>query len=677
MFKNKSIAFRLTALILTGAVLILAVLVYVNYLVSSRIVMDNVENNAWNMANSVAGKVETILVKIKTSTENMALFAESGKYSLKYIKDYNRKIVERNREVFGAAIAFEPYSADSTQKYFSSYYYKDMGNIREGSLNDASYDYLKWDWYQKPKELNRPVWSEPYFDEGGGNILMTTYSYPFYRYDNGQKKFWGVVTHDLSLRWIKKLFTSIKIYETGYAFLLTKKGGIIAHPDTSLTLNNTIFDLAKKLNDTALYRIGEMMTAGESGFIPYYSNVSKKKAFLFFKPLETTGWSFGMLFPKEEIMADVHWLSRLEIGLGIAGACLLAVLILVTAKSISGALRRATDAAEAIAAGNIQTAEILSDEFLANKQYSPSKKGLKNESIRLFAAFRKMAGNLNSLIGQVQSAGIEVSSSAAEISASARQLEAAAAEQAASTREVTATTNQIAASSKELANTIRKVDASVTEAADMAGTGSRGLENLSDVMLRLTSASESISSKLSIINENANKISSVITTINKISDQTNLLSLNAAIEAEKAGDYGKGFAVVAREISRLSDQTAVAAGHIEEMVKEMQSSVSYGVMEMDKFSFEVRSGSEETESINSQLGEIIDIVTRLKPEFEYVEHKTAAQSEGAGQINESMLQLSEAAEQTKESLTEFKNVTSQLNEAVLSLKEEIAKFNLR
>ena len=86
-----------------------------------------------------------------------------------------------------------------------------------------------------------------------------------------------------------------------------------------------------------------------------------------------------------------------------------------------------------------------------------------------------------------------------------------------------------------------------------------------------------------------------MTTITKVADQTNLLSLNAAIEAEKAGEHGRGFAVVATEIRRLADQTAIASYDIEQLVKEMQSAVSAGVMGMDKFSEEVRGASKKSD----------------------------------------------------------------------------------
>ena len=141
-----------------------------------------------------------------------------------------------------------------------------------------------------------------------------------------------------------------------------------------------------------------------------------------------------------------------------------------------------------------------------------------------------------------------------------------------------------------------------------------------------------------------------MTTITKVADQTNLLSLNAAIEAEKAGEYGRGFAVVATEIRRLADQTAVATYDIDQMVKEIQSAVAAGVMGMDKFSEEVRRGMQEVQQVGGQLSQIIQQVQALAPRVESVNEGMQAQTTGAEQITEALMQLSEAAQQTVESL---------------------------
>ena len=208
----------------------------------------------------------------------------------------------------------------------------------------------------------------------------------------------------------------------------------------------------------------------------------------------------------------------------------------------------------------------------------------------------------------------------------------------------------------------------------MTSTGKENLAGMDRTMRQLAESTGSIGAKLSVISERAANINLVVTAITKVADQTNLLSINAAIEAEKAGEYGLGFLVVAREIRRLADQTSVATLDIERMVKEMQYSVSAGVMEMDKFSEQVRQVVHEMQRTGGHLSHIIADVTGLDEHFEVVTEGMRVQSVGAEQIRVAMLRLSEGANQTSISVHEFNTATDSLRDAVGGLKEEVSRF---
>lgn len=295
---------------------------------------------------------------------------------------------------------------------------------------------------------------------------------------------------------------------------------------------------------------------------------------------------------------------------------------------------------------------------------------------RLLTAFGNMNQGLNTLLQQVQHSGIQITTSTTRIAASGKQLEATVTEQVASTNEVVATAKEIAATSGELVKTMEEVTATSQSTALAADSGQKNLSRMETTMRQLADATNSISSKLGAISEKANKINSIVSTITKVADQTNLLSLNAAIEAEKAGEYGLGFAVVAREIRRLADQTAVATLDIESMVREMQSAVSTGVMEMDKFTKEVGRSVEDVQTISWQLAEIIEQVQSLTPRFEVVNQGMDAQSQGALQISEAMVQISEASSQTADALREINGAIGQLNEAAQGLRQEMSCFKV-
>ncbi len=288
----------------------------------------------------------------------------------------------------------------------------------------------------------------------------------------------------------------------------------------------------------------------------------------------------------------------------------------------------------------------------------------------------RMAGDLIVLVAQVQKSGVQVNTSINEIAATAKEQQATASEIAATTTEIGATSREISATSKELVKTMGEVSTVAEQSATLAGSGQAGLSRMEETMRQIMSAAGAINAKLAVLNEKAGNINQVVTTITKVADQTNLLSLNAAIEAEKAGEYGRGFAVVATEIRRLADQTAVATYDIEQMVKEMLSAVSAGVMGMDKFSEEVRRGVDEVRQVGGQLAQIIQHVQTMTPRFESVNEGMQAQATGAQQISEALGQLSEAAQQTVESLRQSGLAIEQLNETARGLKAGVESIQL-
>jgi methyl-accepting chemotaxis protein WspA len=244
---------------------------------------------------------------------------------------------------------------------------------------------------------------------------------------------------------------------------------------------------------------------------------------------------------------------------------------------------------------------------------------------------------------------------------------------AATTSEIGATSQEISSTSKELVRTMSEVSTVAEQSAALAGSGQVGLTHMETTMQQVVEAAAAINAKLAVLSEKAGNINQVVTTITRVADQTNLLSLNAAIEAEKAGEYGRGFAVVATEIRRLADQTAVATYDIDQIVKEIQSAVAAGVMGMDKFSQEVRRGMQEVQQVGGQLSQIIQQVQALAPRVESVSEGMQAQTTGAEQITEALMQLSGAARQTVASLRVSSEAMDDLHQVATSLAGNVGQ----
>lgn len=300
----------------------------------------------------------------------------------------------------------------------------------------------------------------------------------------------------------------------------------------------------------------------------------------------------------------------------------------------------------------------------------------KDEISALVLGINHLVQTFRSVLGQVQRSGIKVASSATELSATAKQQQVTVQTQGASIQKVVDSTQDISAVTSELVKTIKQVTGMLNETAEFASSGQEGLTRMQGAMGQMESASSGISGQLEAIHEKAENITNVVTTITKVADQTNLLSLNAAIEAEKAGEYGRGFAVVASEIRRLADQTAVATLDIEHMVQEMQGAVSVGVMGMEKFVADVRQNVQDVESISLQLNRIIGQVKNLLPSFEDVNDGMQFQAGNAQGISDTMSNLQAEMLETMDSLNESFLAIGELNEVARGLQAEMSQFKM-
>lgn len=377
-----------------------------------------------------------------------------------------------------------------------------------------------------------------------------------------------------------------------------------------------------------------------------------------------------LLAAREADLAD----RRNLIALICLTALLLAVFITwLVWRAIGRSLSRVQAQAQALSVGRLE--EVAAEGSIDPEEFDEEAL-IEDETRRLSVAFGLIAIRLKKLLGQVRESGLQVTSTANQISASARMLEETVSGQATATGQAAEATQEISARSRQLATTMELVGEEISRTADLAGDGHTRLVQMEDVMDYLRQGTGSVAAKLKDISDKTEAITSIVETINQVAEQTNLLSLNAAIEAEKAGEFGVGFSVVAREIRRLSDRSDVASMDIVRMVEEMEAAVTAGVSEVDRFMDRVGQGVEEVEQINRGVLSIIDQIQEFMPRFEALAEVMEHQSEEADVIHLAMSELNREANQIKVSLAEFKAATDQLNHAARSIGEEIAKYRV-
>jgi methyl-accepting chemotaxis protein WspA len=347
------------------------------------------------------------------------------------------------------------------------------------------------------------------------------------------------------------------------------------------------------------------------------------------------------------------------VGLALAVAAICGYFLL---RAITRPLRGLVDAVDAMRTGDLsgRVAGIRDDEFGT-----------------LAAGFNRMTEELAGLVCQVQASGLQVDASVTDIAAAAQGQQAAASQIATSMTEIGATSRGITAMARTLVGTMHDVAALAQQSAGLAERGQHDLTYMRETMTRVTAASRSVTAALADLSRKAGSITEVITTIITVADRTNLLSLNAAIEAEKAGEYGRGFAVVATEIRRLADETAVASNDIGQIVMQIRSAVAASVAGMDMFAQEVGRGTESVQQVGVQLSQIIQHVQALAPRVETVNNGMQAQASGAEQITESLSQVTRAARYTVDSLRESGHAIDELTRVATVLRGGVSRFTVQ
>ena len=240
----RGLTFRYSLFFLFAILAILFFPLIIGYGMSSVLLLLNAQNKAEILTEQTVARFENVLLPTELVPQTLVQAMENPNISYAEVLRIARDFVVHDTVVFGTCLALEPYFYGKDNYWYAPYFCEKNGKLFNKVLGSAEYDYFKMDWYRLPKLLNKPVWTEPYYDAGGGEALMCTYSTPIYTNIKGKRVFAGVLTMDVSLSGFASIVRSVNIFETGYGLLISRKGTIISSPK-SLRNNQNIVDLAK------------------------------------------------------------------------------------------------------------------------------------------------------------------------------------------------------------------------------------------------------------------------------------------------------------------------------------------------------------------------------------------------------------------------------------------------
>lgn len=345
-----SFSARLSVFVLMFSAMIFAAAFVVFYRSSSRIIERNARQEAENTLEIVNLKIENVLRRVESVPDNLKWIVADRGVAPDSMYGITRGVVTRNPDIYGSAIAFEPGYFKEKGHYFSPYSYRDStGRILSLQLGTDDYDYFTWDWYATPKALGRACWSEPYYDEGGGQMIMCTYSSPIY---DREGEFAGIFTSDISLEWLTDMLDGMKRSDQSYTFMLSADGTYIAHYLKERILNATIFGATEDMTDPTVRRLGEEMIAGNRG-MEILDN-DGVKSFVFYAPVPHTSWSLAIVLPRDEVFAGLHRNNLILIIVFALGLVALFLATWRTVRSLARPLKTFAASARTIARGDFR-----------------------------------------------------------------------------------------------------------------------------------------------------------------------------------------------------------------------------------------------------------------------------------------------------------------------------------
>ena len=369
---SHSLHTRLTIWVMLTVLVVFCIITVIITNVIREAFLSSSEENAKSRIEIANQRINSMLVGVEVAVENVIPKVMDNLDNPDEYYAIVQQILELNDPIIGSAIAFEPNYYPKKGVYFSPYAYRTVnGTIETKQLGSSEYEYHSMDWYQIPKLLKKNYWSEPYYDTGGGEQMMTTYSHPLYD-KNGNLM--AVITADVSLNWLTELVaksdielnaklmeteidsTNLEInddffYTHAYSFIIGRGATYITHPNTERILNDTYFVYSMETNDSIDAQIGYDIVDGLSGMREMIRD--GVKYLICYAPIERTGWSMATVIPAKIIYGNSRLLSYLILFIMLAGLVALFLICNSVVKRITRPLARFADSADEVAKGNL------------------------------------------------------------------------------------------------------------------------------------------------------------------------------------------------------------------------------------------------------------------------------------------------------------------------------------
>ncbi len=356
MFQGLPFAARLSIYIVVATTTVFLCVFGYSYTQAKRSLIDISLKNAATLMTATKEKIESTLQNVEQVPLYIAHRLAAETFTPTQVENTLFQFIVSHPDVYGGTMAFASGALSGAPERYSPYFYKHDGRIIKANLADDGYAYWAQDWYKETKQQGMPLWSEPYFDEGGGNALMATFSVPVYRGDlRGGKNFFAIITADISIEWLQAILKDMHIYETGHAFILSRKGELIAQSKALSTAQEHAADMhmLSEHDSALLQELRAHLSDDQEGMISFKSAVTQQSIEVLYTPLPSSDWILVLRIPTHELFEELQQQSLLLIPLCLLGIISITIVVSSLAYGATKPLRELSQKTKDIAKGTL------------------------------------------------------------------------------------------------------------------------------------------------------------------------------------------------------------------------------------------------------------------------------------------------------------------------------------
>jgi len=544
------------------------------------------------------------------------------------IIDQLKRYVKRDGEIRTAFIA-----SQLTRWYYES---------AERPIDD-SYDVVVRPWYKRAVELGHTCYDVDV--DIVDNSVAANIRVPIYD-ENGTLL--GVGGVDFSLEFFTDLVKKLgNVFRTGQAYLVGDDGMFYYHPDSKYILKRNMWEFKDDGKDFKnLEEVQRKLMENQKGIsrVVLYG----EKRYMIYTPIKELGWNLVLSVSEKEINSSLIHQSKISVLIIVVTIIFLILAVLLVTGSISGPIKGIVKMLKEIAEGEGDLTKRLDADT-------------KDETGELAKWFNVFIERVHSIVSRVKKNAEEVEKASHEISITSSEFASGLEGQTTQLNEVITSIQQMTAAIVENSKNAVKTAQVAEQASTKAHEGTKTMRETKQHMDEIVRTSSQADSVIQSLTSRAEQIEEVIQVINDIADQTNLLALNAAIEAARAGEQGRGFAVVADEVRKLAERTTKATAEVANTIKAIQDDTKQVSESMQEVNRVVDSGKRATKKTEEVLGEITNAVTQAMDMIKQIATATEEMSTGAEQISKNINGISEIVRESKKGAVEIANAVDRLN----------------